>query len=1016
MIKRTTAFVVLFAVFALVLSRPTYAQRGMTKGEYYDYLVRSGQATSSESASKTLGPSDIKLSVLDIGNVRARIRNTGTLGYDRDLLCYEFPFNSTITYRWTLGPMIAGKIGDRKYVSGAALGAVRGTSEDEFRPLKGYDSGEFVAEQNLGIAFSDIPASWPSSWPTLDEALSQNGDYIMNQAARTAYLNNPSFDPVANGTALIGSSGFPGIVDGELRAPREGYFVITDNDPSEGGAPVPLNVRVDVWALQWDDFVNRNFIIYKLLFTNVGNETIEDVYVGIHDDPDAPEQGSNEWTDDYAYLIPPGKDADGDGVPDADADVRSDVDGDGLYTKEDSLLWNTLYLWDGDDQSEGFVPSGVGWVGLKFLETPDNPDTGEPRGVTSLDIFQYSAAPNTDSPAYDQMAGILHVGLDDNDPQQGGGTPIMEPDWPDGAPDDVFKIKNSYGPDITVVAGSGPYTLEPGQSLPFTFASVHGSSQTDVLNNAKLTQILFNSNYKAASGPPTPQVVAVPQNGQVTLYWDDTAEKGYYADGTFGDPLTGNNAFEGYKIFRSSDGGLTWGTAITDIYGGIQGFIPLAIYDLKNGIKGESTTRRYFDLGQDSGLQHKYVDTNVQNGKEYLYAVVAYDSQDGPVPPLESPINAANPDAPGDNTVRVRPMARSAGIISGQVDQEALKVAGNADIESLDIELVDPSALVSGIYRITFGYNENGGFGYTVTRNGETVVNMNGNPMSIIDLYDSETDFAPVFDGIRVYVENVSYGLKNAEQTTGTSGLELDDLNILGGTPETLAADYELRFTGEDQVYTDWDNGTPVTAPFEIIMITPDGETKITAEVFDSRWGANENGAWDPGEWFAIVTSPYQGSGGWEGNYSDDYPFYGGLTDATPAVGDVFRIETNKPLSEADIFEFEVQGPVFTKQTLEEDIETITVVPNPFVVSSAYEQGRYGVQRELQFHQLPEVCSIRIFTTAGELLQVIEHNGGSIEPWNLQTYNGQEISFGVYLYYVETPEGVTTTGKFAVIK
>ena len=100
----------------------------------------------------------------------------------------------------------------------------------------------------------------------------------------------------------------------------------------------------------------------------------------------------------------------------------------------------------------------------------------------------------------------------------------------------------------------------------------------------------------------------------------------------------------------------------------------------------------------------------------------------------------------------------------------------------------------------------------------------------------------------------------------------------------------------------------------------------------------------------------------------------------------------------------------------EEDLDLITVVPNPFVVSSQYEKGRFGVQRILQFHQLPEQCTIRIYTTAGELVQKLDHDGGSIEPWNLQSYNGQEVGFGVYLYMVQTGDGAERTGKFAVIK
>ena len=1002
----------------------------MSKADYFDYLVRSGQIEKPSYhtfAAKTAGPEDVKLSVLNIGNVVARIRNSGTLGYDRDLLCYEYPFNSTITYRWTLAPMIAGKIrmiedGQevlRKFTSGAARGAARGTSEDEFRPLKGYDSGQTIVEQNIGIAFSDIPASWPSSWPTLDEMVTANGTQTMSSTARDAFLNNPNFDDTFTGTAVVGPRGFPGATNGEVRAPREAYFVITDNDPIEGGEPNPMNVRVDVWALQWDDTLNRNFIIYRLLFTNIGDTTIEDVFVGIHDDPDAPEQGSNEWTDDYAYLVPPGLDIDGDGVPDMDADPRSDVDNDGLYTEQDSLLWNTLYLWDGDDKSEGFISSGVGWVGLKFLETPVDPMTGSPRGVTALDIFPYTAAPQTDAGAYDQMAGILHTNLDPDDPQQGGGTPILNPDHPDGAPNDIYKIENSYGPDITIVAGSGPYTLEPGQSLPFAFASVHGSSQADIINNAQLAQILYNSDYKAASPPPIPKVTAVPGDGQITLYWDNTAELGIYPDGTVGDPLTGNNEFEGYAIYRSDDRGQTFGQPLYDIEGSLKGFIPMAIYDLNNGIKGESETRPFFNLGRDSGLRHKFVDGTVQNGKQYIYAVVAYDHQDGPVPPLETPINLADPDAPGDNTVRVRPMARPAGIVDGEV-QRALQVAGGSDVTEQEVELVDPTALVTGVYQITFDYNDATEIVYSVDRDGQVVTDISGNAVSNIALYSENEDYAPTFDGLRVIVENVEFGVKEFDQTVG-DGLDIREVvntaSFGWGMPDGLTADYEMRFTNKLWTYTDYNNGDEVTAPFEVFNLTT-GQ-KIHAEIRESD--VEENGTFDVGERVYLVNVPYPDNepdaAFWIGAFPDDYVYRVRLRDpSTWAEGDAITMLSNKTLTPNDVFEFQVTGQTFDQAQLDEDMDEITVVPNPYIVSSAYEEGRFSVQRQVQFHQLPERATIRIFTSAGELVQKIEHDGGSLEGWNLQTYNGQEVAFGVYLYVVETPDGTQQSGKFAIIK
>ena len=106
------------------------------------------------------------------------------------------------------------------------------------------------------------------------------------------------------------------------------------------------------------------------------------------------------------------------------------------------------------------------------------------------------------------------------------------------------------------------------------------------------------------------------------------------------------------------------------------------------------------------------------------------------------------------------------------------------------------------------------------------------------------------------------------------------------------------------------------------------------------------------------------------------------------------------------------------------DLKQIKVVPNPYVVTSLYEQIAYV--KELHFTHLPTECVIRIYNTAGELVQLLEHNpnspgyrGPSVEAWNLMTYNSQDVAFGVYVFHVVSggfDSGEEFTGKFAVIK
>ena len=70
------------------------------------------------------------------------------------------------------------------------------------------------------------------------------------------------------------------------------------------------------------------------------------------------------------------------------------------------------------------------------------------------------------------------------------------------------------------------------------------------------------------------------------------------------------------------------------------------------------------------------------------------------------------------------------------------------------------------------------------------------------------------------------------------------------------------------------------------------------------------------------------------------------------------------------------------------------------------------------FYGLPEKCTIRIFSYAGQLIETIERNNNPVysTEWFLVTRNGQEIASGIYLYVVTTPEGEKATGKFIIIK
>lgn len=108
---------------------------------------------------------------------------------------------------------------------------------------------------------------------------------------------------------------------------------------------------------------------------------------------------------------------------------------------------------------------------------------------------------------------------------------------------------------------------------------------------------------------------------------------------------------------------------------------------------------------------------------------------------------------------------------------------------------------------------------------------------------------------------------------------------------------------------------------------------------------------------------------------------------------------------------FSTQRPVSAESGLSE----VAVVPNPFYLNSGLSFA--GDSKKLQFVNLPEKCTIRIFTLRGDLVKTLEHNNpysGSI-AWNQISDHGQYVKSGMYLYHVETPDGRETRGKFAIV-
>ncbi len=357
--------------------------------------------------------------------------------------------------------------------------------------------------------------------------------------------------------------------------------------------------------------------------------------------------------------------------------------------------------------------------------------------------------------------------------------------------------------DGDFVYGSGYFPLPSGKTERFSVALFFGEDLEDITNNKVTVQQIYNNNYKFVRPPDKPTMTAVPGDGKVTLYWDDVAESSFDPSMPQGE----EEDFEGYKIYRATDPGFLENFVITDGRGRKVFHKPIAQFDLDNGNAGyfpEAAFGVSYYLGDDTGLQHVWTDTTVENGQKYFYAVTAYDrgfagylnytvDDDGDTTfsdyatffPGETSkyvfVDASGEVATDINTAMVTPTAPAAGYTPPVVGA-ATQAAGYSD-GLVYVEVVDPREINQSLgYQFRFVDVDTSGYAtdYLVDRVagdqvetliGPSYLGAPGMERRVIELFDSYFDSlyglqpgtfqtwesyvsyeTEVFDGMRAYL------------------------------------------------------------------------------------------------------------------------------------------------------------------------------------------------------------------------------------------------------------------------
>ena len=1146
---------ILIALLALLLAPPADAQskremrdgrqKGWSPAQVENWLnhlstMRSGQPSYQQDCPDF---TDRRTAILNGNKITTQIANFGSISSPGNTIT-DIVWNN-LGYGYEFGPFVGAEIVDEGHRDPQSVplhdetgNVVRDAAGDTVWVMHivsdGLTSngGEVSPDGSEIWGWQPIPCAEPVGGFQGIQVVNPNSDRIPTSDDRDTDLDGkPDPWPEDWYSDNLEQYVWPGALQqGASNADKEALYFMNDyanaefaynpfpSDPSRKG----LGLEVETRLYQWSNPLAEDaiFMIYKI--TNKSEKDLDKVVFGMWGDPHI--GGPSDWHDDLAFF---------------DRDL------------------NIVYAWDADGRSDvaGRTP---GYFGYKFLESPGRGTEcvggrGANEGACAAsggtfypgDRFDNDGDgiideswtdgidndgdwdPDLDDVGIDGIPGTGDEGEGDGIPTAGDQFDITKPGEPnfeftDIDESDMIGLTSFASPpfagnrvsndarvwdfvtpgrfdevpvepgDYVFLYGSGYFPLRAGETKRFSIALLVGENLNDLELNATTVQQIYDVGYRFAKPPDKPVVTAVPGDRKVTLYWDKAAEDSF-------DPLTRENDFEGYAIYRSTDHEFSDQQTITDINGTRFLFRPLADergveakFDLDNGISGPApvpfTGRGVaYDLGDDTGLYHTYVDSNnVVNGQTYHYAVVAYDRgfvgdagegfASGISPSETSKTITYNPTDDSYiydwNTVSVIPRPRTAGYVAPQVElvHSAGVATGDVGIDilnelsvlpdntyRLDFEEIDGTIVYTVINEVPTSYEfratpgnfsslgkaniiedsfslrtEGGqalseGTHYEINAAAGSVNIFSDAPVQIGETLIATYTYAPlfeselvdseegnrVFDGLHVFVQDRALGIDSDATGWSQGGEGIDfDARVATAGPGRRGQpyDYEIRF------------GTTTTSivsglelPFEIVNVTRANEP-VQTFVPD----INRNGEWDLDETVIFIeTLGGEDVATWQVEFED--PDGAG---SLPGNSSVFFLKTDKPFTSADAFTFSTQAAATDAELAREGLKEVYVVPNPYVATNEIEPtnpiaNTERGDRRLYFANVPQNCTIRIYTLAGEHVETIEHES-SIDDgkvfWDLRTKDNMNIAYGLYIFHIESDTGDSQIGKFAVIK
>ncbi|MBN1213573.1 MAG: hypothetical protein JXA92_13460, partial [candidate division Zixibacteria bacterium] len=290
------------------------------------------------------------------------------------------------------------------------------------------------------------------------------------------------------------------------------------NDEIDGRPHIPLYIEVTQRSYSWSYPYAEDFVLFDYSIKNIGREKLSFVYMGIYVDADVHQQGAQQGAQDdicgflHTYVNPYGDCFFEDTVFIAwIADNDGDLSGGGLLntpvpnvtatriirTPEDEL--NVSFNW--------WVSNGTSTLDFgPRRKSNDFRDLGHGGlGTPSGDRNKYAFMRNNEFD-YDQ---IYTASISPNDPT-----------WL--YPNQTIAQDISNGYDTRYLLSFGPFNIEPGQTLPISFAYLGGENFHDVRNPDNCNDNLVDNYF--------------PDTYYDNLYFDDLSLNAMWASWVYDNP------------------------------------------------------------------------------------------------------------------------------------------------------------------------------------------------------------------------------------------------------------------------------------------------------------------------------------------------------------------------------------------------------------------------------------------------------------------------------------------------